>query len=91
MGEAVYDFRCQRPRAVRVFGTAFKIDGNYQGRYRCGRRRDFITRMDFRFDFSAARRTDKCLINVRRQLYFAVAFPNVAFISQANLYQSVVS
>ena len=91
MGETVFDFRCQRARAVRVFGFAVKIDGHYKIRRGRGRQNNFTARLDFQFDISAVRRADQRFFDVCRQLYSAMAFLDVAFISKANLHQSVVS
>ena len=90
MGETVFDFRCQRARAVRLFRLDGETDGNYQSRRGRERQNDFPAKLDFQFSISAACRADQCVVDVRRQLYFAVAFPDVAFVSQADLHQSLV-
>ncbi len=89
MGEAICYFWCERARAVRLFRFDGETSGNNQ--IHCGRRRQtsFPAKMDFRFALPAACFADKCFADVCDFVYFAVAFSNVAFVSEANFYKNL--
>ena len=88
MVEAVCNFWCQRARFVRFFGTFSENVRSDKSRGR-GRKTNFSARLDFRFNIYAACFTNQRFVNVRRFLYFILAFPDVAFVSEANLYKSL--
>ena len=89
MGAAVRDFRRERARAVCIFrfdGETFRFDKSRLGR---GRQINFAAKMDFRFDIYTARFADKRFADVCDFVYFAVAFSDVAFVSEADLHKGL--
>ncbi len=86
MGEAVRYFRRERARAVCVLrfdGETFRFNQSRLGR---GRQINFTAKMDFRFDIYTARFADKRFADVCGFIYFAVAFSDVASISETDLH-----
>ena len=88
MGETVHYIRRQRARSFCFFRT-FIENFRFGKSPNCGRQNDIFAGMDLQLGVFARCLAGKRIADVRRFLHFVMAFPDVAFVSQTNLHQSL--